>query len=84
MFGQLDWLSLQQDLHKCSIVYICQHNLAPPYLCDLFLTNSKIDCYDSFGFRAINYNTEYYTKCFTTSGDNIWNNLPSFFYIIVI
>ncbi len=47
MFGQLEWLLLQhrQNLHRCTMVYKCQNNLASPYLCEQFLTHSEIHSY---------------------------------------
>jgi len=81
MFKELGWLSLQHrcDLHKCTMVFKCRHNLAPQYLIDLFQANDVNHDHETrFGssLRATKFRTAYYERSFTISGHRLWNNLP--------
>ncbi len=82
MFAELGWLCLQnrRDFHKCIMVYKCLHNLAPDYLCQLFVQNGVNHDYNtrhSSHLRATRTNTEYYHRGFTVSGQKLWNELPN-------
>ena len=73
-----DNLSVGRDKQKANLTYKCINNLAPAYLCNLFIP------------RTLNYNfrngkkklmlpkprTDYLKRSFSYSGALLWNNLP--------
>ncbi len=82
MFNKLKWLSLQQrrNFHKCILVYKYRMDLAPQYLCDMFIGNNSNHSYNTRNatqLRATITRTAYYYRHFTVSGLNLWNSLPN-------
>ncbi len=79
MFKSLKWLTLanRRTLNKCTMMYKCMNNSAPPYLVTLFANKEHShNTRHSSSLHVPRARTEYYKKSFEVSGACAWNNLP--------
>jgi len=80
----LHWLPIRQRIEYklCSIVHKCLHGQAPTYLSDACIPVSSLSGRQNLrsaetGFlKTPRINTMMGSRAFTSSGPNVWNNLP--------